>query len=34
MEKKTYHEINQYKDSLFPVEIYRVSEKGIRDNIF
>lgn len=29
MEKKNYHEINRYKDDLFPVEIYRVSEKGI-----
>ncbi|MCD8369945.1 MAG: AraC family transcriptional regulator [Clostridiales bacterium] len=29
MEKKQYHEINNYKDSLFPVEIYRVSEKGV-----
>lgn len=24
-----YHEINQYKDTLFPVEIYRVNERGI-----
>lgn len=29
MEKKNYHEINQYKDVLFPVEIYRVNEKGM-----
>ena len=29
MEKKNYHEINQYKDALFPVEIYRVNEKGM-----
>lgn len=29
MEKKNYHEINSYKDTLFPVEIYRVSEKGV-----
>lgn len=29
MEKKSYHEINQYKDSLFPVEIYRINEKGM-----
>lgn len=29
MEKKNYHEINQYKDALFPVEIYRVDEKGM-----
>lgn len=29
MEKKKYHEINQYKDALFPVEIYHVNEKGI-----
>jgi len=29
MKKKDYHEINQYKDALFPVEIYRVSEQGI-----
>ena len=29
MEKKKYHEINQYKDALYPVEIYRVNEKGI-----
>ncbi len=29
MKSKNYHEINSYKDSLFPVEIYRVSEKGI-----
>lgn len=29
MEKKNYHEINQYRDALFPVEIYRVSEKGM-----
>ncbi len=29
MEKKTYHEVNQYKDTLFPVEVYRVDEKGM-----
>lgn len=29
MEKKKYHEINQYRDALFPVEIYRVNEKGM-----
>ena len=29
MEKEKYHEINQYRDALFPVEIYRVSEKGM-----
>ncbi len=29
MEKKKYHEINHYKDILFPVEIYRVNEKGV-----
>lgn len=29
MEKKEYHEINQYRDTLFPVEIYHVSEKGM-----
>lgn len=29
MEKKKYHEINQYKDALFPVEIYRVNEQGV-----
>lgn len=29
MEAKKYHEINQYKDTLFPVEIYRVNEKGM-----
>lgn len=29
MEKKNYHEINRYKDALFPVEIYRVNEKGM-----
>lgn len=29
MEKKTYREINRYKDVLFPVEIYRVNEKGV-----
>lgn len=29
MEKNTYHEINQYKDALFPVEIYHVDETGI-----
>lgn len=29
MEKKKYHEINQYKDALFPVEIYHVNEKGM-----
>lgn len=28
MEKKKYHEINQYKDALFPVEIYHGNEKG------
>ena len=29
MKKKKYHEINQYRDALFPVEIYRVNEKGM-----
>lgn len=29
MENKNYHEINSYKDSLFPVEIYRVNKKGL-----
>lgn len=29
MENTTYHEINQYKDSLFPVGIYHVSNNGI-----
>ncbi len=29
MKKKNYHEINSYKDTLFPVEIYRVNEKSI-----
>lgn len=29
MEKKAYHEINRYKDALFPVEIYRVNETGM-----
>ena len=29
MEKKKYHEINQYRDALFPVEIYRVNEKSM-----
>lgn len=28
MEKKKYHEINQYKDTLFPLEIYHGNEKG------
>lgn len=29
MKNITYHEINQYKDTLFPVEIYHVSDNGI-----
>lgn len=29
MEKRNYHEINQYSDALFPVEIYRVDEEGM-----
>ena len=29
MEKKRYHEINQYRDPLFPVELYHVSETGM-----
>ena len=29
MKKKKYHEINQSRDALFPVEIYRVNEKGM-----
>lgn len=29
MEKKNYHEINRYRDKLFPVEIYQVDETGI-----
>lgn len=29
MESKKYHEINKYKDNLFPVEIYRVSNSCI-----
>lgn len=29
MNKKNYHEINQYKDSLFPVEIYHVTNQHI-----
>ncbi len=29
MEKKEYHEINSYKDPLFPAEIYRISENGV-----
>ncbi|MCD7846094.1 MAG: AraC family transcriptional regulator [Oscillospiraceae bacterium] len=29
MEKKQYHEINSYRDPLFPVEIYRVSAQGV-----
>lgn len=29
MERKNYHEINRYRDALFPVAIYRVNENGI-----
>lgn len=29
MEKRTYHEINQYQDTSFPVAIYRINEEGI-----
>lgn len=29
MEKRNYHEINRYKDLMFPVEIYRVNEAGM-----
>lgn len=29
MDNKNYHEINTYKDKLFPVEIYNVTENGM-----
>ena len=29
LELQNYHEINQYRDILFPVELYQVSETGI-----